>query len=106
MRRITADAVTFNACEGCAAVYITPNRLNQLLLLNTQAQERVLRQVDRASPDRMRRRNTMLNCPECRIVMFLSPMGVISKEPVHTCTRCFGLFLAPGKLGMILSGRR
>ncbi len=102
MRRVTAGEVTFSACGGCSGIWITPNRLNQLIKYPPPVRQRLVTQIELCNPGLRRAAHSLIQCPECRISMAYGPMGVISREPIHACTRCFGLYLEPGRSRAVL----
>lgn len=106
MRRIDSEGVTLSACEGCGGVWLTPGRLNQLLLQPPHHHEAVLRQVDRKRPELRKRLQWQLSCPYCKVGMMSGPLGALTQQPVQTCPKCYGMYLGPGILEDILPGRR
>ncbi len=106
MRRVSAADVAFSACEGCGGVCITPNRLNQIIRMPTGVQDQMLLQVGRVNAQLCKSQVAAVECPQCSTAMIRAPLGVLSTQPVHTCTRCFGLFLQPGMFKNIVSRHR
>src|SRR5258706_8298979 len=106
MRGITSENVTLSACDGCGGVWVTPNRLNALILQSIEAQDRLLGQVARTRRGTSRKLNPDLQCPYDHIQMFTAPLGMLTQKPVQTCPQCYGLFLSHGILDDIILGQR
>lgn len=106
MRRVTSEKVTLSACEGCGGVWVTPGRLNSLLLQAAESQQRLLRQLARRQPEKRRRLHLEMTCPHCDMQMFSGPLGMLTQQQVQTCPKCFGMFVAASILEEILPGPR
>ena len=106
IRRLECGGVTLNACEGCGGVCITPNRLNSLLLQERSQRARLVKQVGRFKPERIKRVHANPNCPICKAVRLIrAPLGMLTQQTAHTCPQCFQLFLEHGVLEDILLGQ-
>jgi Zn-finger nucleic acid-binding protein len=102
MRNVQSDAVSFSSCEGCGSIYITPNRLNQLILQDEDKRHRVLRHVGRFEVGKIRKVHADTACPHCRTPMLPAHLGRICPHPVPSCPQCFGLLVEHGVLTEIL----
>ena len=106
MRAVVSQSVTLSACDGCGSVWITPNRLNSLILQSTQAQDFLLQQVGRFRRENAGRLHLEVDCPHCKVPMHGQPLGMLTQQLVETCRKCFGLFMSYGIFEDILRGQR
>jgi Zn-finger nucleic acid-binding protein len=104
MRQVSAGGVTANACEGCGGVWLTPGRLNALLLQPRDVHQRLIGHVSRFHPSRQGRLHIELVCPTCSLFMLRGPLGMLTKQPVHSCPQCFGLFMSLATFEDVLPG--
>jgi Zn-finger nucleic acid-binding protein len=106
MREIVSENVTMSACEGCGGVWITPNRLNAVMLQSYEAHDKLLVQVHKTRKGLSRAFHAEMTCPYCNLVMFGRPLGMLTQKMAHNCPQCFGLFLPHGVMEDIILGQR
>ena len=106
MRRVVSESVTLSACDGCGSVWITPARLNALILQLLPAQDALLQQVARFRRENARALHLEVECPHCKSRMYGTPLGMITQQLVDTCGQCYGLFMSYGIFEDILRGQR
>jgi Zn-finger nucleic acid-binding protein len=104
MRQLTVGAVTFDACEGCSGISLSPNRMNMLLVMPAARHAGTLKQIDELAAGPARAPGLKVICPHCRVPMQPARLGALSPRPLPSCPRCFGLFVSRDLLGEILVG--
>jgi hypothetical protein len=81
---------------------VEDGRLGALMLQDWDTLQPLLRQLARIRSGRLPQHEPQLLCPRCNLVMYISPLGTLTKDPVGNCPICSNLFFDHGTLQTLL----
>lgn len=96
------NRVKVAGCDGCGGVLVEDGRLGGLMHQSWEDLQPLLRQLERIRSGRIPKHEPQLFCPRCDLVMYISPLGNLTREPVGNCPICSNLFFDHGTLQTLL----
>ena len=102
LHELVSNQVTVAGCDGCGGVLVEDGRLGALMLQSWEELQPLLRQLERVRSGRIPKHEPQLLCPRCALVMYISPLGTLTREPIGNCPICSALFFDYGTLQTLL----
>ena len=93
MRRLESDGIVVGGCDGCGGLWLERGRLGAILFQSMELRARLMTQLEKQRTGRIKKLHHELVCPQCELLMFATPMGMVVQEPVDTCPRCQAVYM-------------
>lgn len=106
MSREVLDGIDFGFCEACGGVWLENKRLDALRAQPEVRTEKLVYELRDRTGTATPLPGVTPSCPRCRVSLMPEMLGMLSTDPIQTCSQCYGSFLERGRLSEFLIGRR